>query len=198
MDPQREFFNQRAADWEKRLYPPKVRQRLEKLIQAFDVQSGSWVLDVGTGTGVLFPYLQAAVQSRGRILAFDISDNMVLEAAKKGRTGRALFFQADALHIPVHEDAMDHVICFAAFPHFSDMAAGLCEMTRVLKPDGRLTIAHLMSRQELAAHHARHNAVERDVLPKAGRMTDWFLAAGLKEPEITDIPGRYMATARKG
>jgi hypothetical protein len=54
-----------------------------------------------------------------------------------------------------------------------------------------------MNRQELAAHHASHAGVKKDGLPDAKQMADLFLAAGFQPPEITDIPGRFKAMARK-
>jgi hypothetical protein len=54
-----------------------------------------------------------------------------------------------------------------------------------------------MSCRELAVHHASHAGVKKDGLPDAKQMADLFLAAGFQPPEITDIPGRYTAMARK-
>ena len=192
-----EFFDQRAENWEQDHYPGPVRERLQDLIKTFGVTSGETILDVGTGPGILIPYLQPLTGISGRVFAFDLSFPMVGQARRKTRSKSDLVVQADALEIPFGTGVFHRVICFAAFPHFSDPAIALQEMARVLKPEGSLVIAHLMSRRDLAAHHASHSGVEKDVLPGAGQMTGLFLAAGFQEPEITDMPGKYTAMAQK-
>jgi len=64
-------------------------------------------------------------------------------------------------------------------------------------PGARLVIAHLMSREELARHHATHAAVARDALPNDDQMTTLFINAGITHPKITDVPGCYMAMGIK-
>jgi hypothetical protein len=70
-------------------------------------------------------------------------------------------------------------------------------MARVVKTRGALIVAHLMSRKELAAHDGSHATVGRDVLPPGPEMKTLFVAAGLSEPDIVDIPGQYMAKTVK-
>ncbi|WP_024333500.1 class I SAM-dependent methyltransferase [Desulfotignum balticum] len=192
-----DFFDQRAENWEQAHYPGPVRERLQKLIQTFGVTPGETILDVGTGPGILIPYLEPLAGISGRVFAFDLSFPMVGQARRKTRADNDLVVQANVLEIPFGTGIFHRVICFAAFPHFEDPAIALQEMGRVLKPGGYLVIAHLMSRRELAAHHASHTGVEKDLLPHARQMAGLFLAAGFQEPEIKDMPGRYTAVARK-
>jgi hypothetical protein len=66
-------------------------------------------------------------------------------------------------------------------------------MARVLRVGGTLVIAHLMSRHELAAHHASHSQVAGDVLPEDAKMAGFFQQAGLILHGIIDQPGCYLA-----
>ena len=191
------FFDSRAKDWEKNCYPPEVRVRLDALIPEFRVESGATVLDIGTGPGILLPYLKKRVGNGGRLCAFDISFEMVKEAVKKPMGYSDGVFQADVHFMPFRSGVFDHVICFAAFPHFSDPKTALAEMSRTAKHGGSVVIAHLLSREELAKHHGNHHAVKKDVLPDKEKMTDLFLEAGLEKPYITDVPGRYLAFGLK-
>ena len=170
---------------------------MQELIDALGVAPGERVLDVGTGPGVLIPYLRALVGSLGQVCAFDLSSEMVKIAFRKRHSSGDGILRADVHHIPVRSDAVDRVVCFAAFPHFSDPGQAVREMARVLRPRGTLIIAHLLSREELAAHHAGHASVARDVLPQDRKMATFFTEAGLSPPEITDVPGRYLAKASK-
>lgn len=194
---QREFFDSRAAAWEATCYPQEVRERLAALIPEFRLRPGACVLDVGTGPGVLIPYLRQAVGPTGRICSFDLSLPMVRQARCKPLLEQDLVLQADAHHMPFDADIFDNVVCFAAFPHFDDPALALFEMARVARPGARVVIAHLLSREELARHHGGHAAVADDILPDAERMQVLFRQAGLGDPRIEDRPGRYLATGGK-
>ncbi len=198
MGSQSNFFDRRASDWEKMNYPPHVRKRLEALVKEFEVRPGERVLDVGTGTGVLIPYLCGEVEASGQILAVDLSFQMLRQANRKPRRDTDIIVQADVHFLPFANETVDRVICFAAFPHFTDKAKALREMSRVLRHDGILIIAHLLSREELAKHHSAHPDVARDTLPDNHRMRSLFMNAGLFPLEIVNKPGKYLARGKKG
>ncbi len=197
MESKTAFFDLRAGQWEQHCYPDEKRNRLQDLIRAFEVVSGECVLDLGTGPGILIPYLRERVGKKGRLCALDLSFPMVQQAAKKPLARRDMVLQADAQGIPFKQDRFDRAICFAAFPHFPDPQLALQEMARVLKPGGTLIIAHLMSRAELDRHHQGHAAVAGDRLPDDRQMAAYFRQAGLSAPEIVNQPGRYLARGRK-
>jgi ubiquinone/menaquinone biosynthesis C-methylase UbiE len=192
-----DYFDQRAADWETNCYPAPVRERLQRLIRLFDIAPGDCLLDVGTGPGILMPYLRNRVGAAGQVCAFDLSFEMARRAHAKPREDRDAIVQADAHRIPFKANRFDRVICYAAFPHFTHPEIALKEMARVLKTGGTLIVAHLMSRGELAAHHASHSSVARDLLPDKTHMKVLFSAAKLSLLEIVDRPGRYLAKAVK-
>jgi ubiquinone/menaquinone biosynthesis C-methylase UbiE len=141
---QNTFFDTRARDWEENCYPAPVRKRLQDLIGEFGVLPGTRVLDIGTGPGVLIPYLRRLIGKEGRICAFDLSLEMVRQAVTKPLSRRDMVLQADVHHMPFRSEVFDQVICFAAFPHFSDPARALREMSRVVLPGGSVVIAHLL------------------------------------------------------
>lgn len=192
-----DFFDTRAEDWEQNCYPSSVRERLEAFIPKFQVAPGSCVLDIGTGPGILIPYLRSIVGRQGRVYAFDYSFQMAKQAVKKLSVTEGAVIQADVHDTPFKDNSFDQVICFAAFPHFNQPDAAIREMARVGKPGARVVIAHLMSREELSRHHAAHSEVARDALPNDAQMAMLFVNAGLTSPFITDAPGCYMATGKK-
>ena len=192
-----DFFDSRAANWEQTCYPPDVRARLEDLIDEFGVKPGENVLDIGTGPGVLVPYLRDRLGQNGRVCAFDFSMEMARQAIRKLKNKADAALRADVHHIPFKDETFDRAICFAAFPHFSDPQKALHEMARAVRPGGTVIVAHLLSREELAEHHARHSSVKRDVLPEGPQMRSLFFSAGLTISEIVDKLGRYLARASK-
>jgi ubiquinone/menaquinone biosynthesis C-methylase UbiE len=187
------FFDSRAESWEETCYPPAVRERLQALIARFKVRDGERVLDLGTGPGVLIPYLKRRLGENGGLCAVDISYRMVRLARQKRLSPKDLVLRADAHRLPFKTGTFHRTICFAAFPHFHDPAAALGEMSRVTVAGGAVLVAHLMSRRELTAHHAAHSPVAKDVLPDAPEMTQLFADAGLSLPDIMDAPGMYLA-----
>ena len=60
--------------------------RPAELVSRLEIQPGSTVVDLGTGTGALLKDLSAAVGSRGRIIAEDIHQDF-LDRAKKFAVG---------------------------------------------------------------------------------------------------------------
>ncbi len=192
MDPQRAFFDTRAEDWEECCYPAETRARLVAFLPHWEVQPGTRVLDVGTGPGVLLPYL---ANQGAEVIALDISHPMLQQAAHKRQALGIV--QADAQALPFAPASFHHVICFAAFPHFASPHQAAREFARVLRPGGTLIIAHLLSREELRAHHATHGAVAGDVLPEAEAMRTLLTGAGFRLLELIDQPGRYLARAQR-
>ncbi len=197
-DPRGAFFDERAATWEETCYPPETRVRLRRLVPHFGVLPGTAVLDLGTGTGVLAPYLREILTAEGLLVSLDVSFEMVRHAAMKDSYRKGGVLQASAMRLPVRDAAMDTVVCFAAFPHFEDKLQALKEMFRVLRPGGNVVVAHLLSRAELSRHHGGHSAVSDDKLPEDAAMRSLFRDAGFPEPAIVDAPGRYIAASAKG
>lgn len=193
----RAFFDTLAEGWEDRNYPDEIREGVKAFVAALNLDKGVRVLDVGCGTGVLIPYLREVIGPRGQIVALDPSEAMLKGAASKDR-GRAVPVWAAAESMPLIGESVDIVVCFAAFPHFSDRARAVREFFRVLRPGGKAVVAHLLNRDELKAHHGRHHAVAEDRLPDAQTMYQIFRDAGFARTRLDERPGWYFFSAEKG
>lgn len=195
-NPRSVFFAAHAAGWEDRNYPPEIRDRLPAMIRAFGLQPGARVLDVGCGTGVLFPYLREAVGREGQLIALDASAEMLKWAASK-ESGRAVVLMAPAEAVPLIDEYLDAIVCFSAFPHFSDKARVAREFYRILRPGGSAVVAHLSARDEINAHHDRYAAVAGDHMPCPGGMQAMFTAAGFARTHLDERVGWYLFRAEK-
>ena len=77
MTARRTYFNKLAETWDKTYCTDELLTFLEDFVPKFGLKLGERVLDVGTGTGILIPFLLKAVGSSGFITAVDFAENMV-------------------------------------------------------------------------------------------------------------------------
>lgn len=200
----KEFFNQRAAGWLDNHYKnpdtdrhDRYADRIRSIVSFLALDPNSRVLDAGCGSGVLVPYLLGRLSSRGRLIEMDFSDQMIKANRELHTDERISFICCDAAQMEFEAQSLDAVICFAAFPHFTDPEQVLKRMSKSLKPKGRLVIAHLMSSTQLAEHHHSHTPVSRDRLPEKETMFQWITGSGLDIETFKDEPGLYLLTAVK-
>ena len=92
------------------------------------------ILDVGTGTGRLGHAVRKASPT-SRIVAVDFTEPMLRIAA-----GLLPVAAADALTLPCADGQFDAVISGFVVRNLADVAAGLREQVRVLRPGGRLVV----------------------------------------------------------
>jgi demethylmenaquinone methyltransferase/2-methoxy-6-polyprenyl-1,4-benzoquinol methylase len=111
------------------------------------VAPGSRVLDVATGTGDLALELAGRVQPGGEVLGSDFSEGMLARAREKGRSapaGAALRFEwADAMQLPYEDASFDAATVGFGARNFDDLARGLAEMARVVRPGGRVVVLEI-------------------------------------------------------
>lgn len=195
-DARRAFFDAHAHGWEERGYPADVRGRLEVLVDCFGIVPGEKILDVGCGEGVLVPYLLDRLGPSGFVVELDNSLEMLKGAARKSaRQIQCVWAGVETL--PLVDADFDRVICFASFPHFANPVKALKQIHRVLKSAGTLVIAHLLSRDEIARHHAKSTVVLGDELPEEAAMRELMTQTGFCVRRLEDRPGRYLLIATK-
>jgi len=193
----REFFNKQAKCWGEH-YNRDVTSQIRDLVERFGLEEGKTVLDVGCGTGILLPYLSDKVKEKGSVFALDFSWNMILEAKKNRQKPYIHFLNASVEILPLKDQTIDYIICFATFAHVTDQKKSIYEMGRTLKTGGKLFIAHFLGKEELAEHHRLADGeVEHDTLPDDDKMREMMKNAGLKDIVITDQPNLYLVSAKK-
>jgi len=191
----RAYFNEKAVIWDQ-VMEHKPHEKLKEIFRNLEFEPGSTVLDVGTGTGVMLPLLKEIVGPSGRIIAFDLAEEMLSLAKMKNGEENIDYIQGDITAYPFKDNTFDVVICNSCFPHFLDQAASVSEMARILKPGGRAVICHLSSREELnTMHHSLGGVVGNDLLPDKNEMMFMFKQAGFSAINIDDLDDRYILTA---
>ncbi len=193
------FFNELAEKWDNRFETQKLENFLEELVPTFGLKEGQRILDVGTGTGILLPYLLHEVGSKGHIIALDYAKKMIKVCKSKYKHFSNIdFFVTKIEEIKFSSNSFDAVICFAVFPHLENKVRALNQINRILKKDGRLIIAHALSSEEIRAHHKDcSSVVAQDILPTKNKMNKLLKQTGFHRISITDLPGCYFCLSFK-
>ncbi len=197
MSERKAFFNHAAENWDREYRKPKLQAFLEQFVPSWGLLSGQSVLDVGTGTGILIPFLLKAVGSTGHITAIDYAQNMVdICKTKYAHLPNVSILVANSENLQFPDTSFDAVTCFGVFPHLDNKEVALKQFHRVLKSKGRLIIAHALSSAEVKSHHQNAPAVANDSLPAEPEMRKLLQQAGFTEIEIVDKKGSYLCSAR--
>ena len=113
------------------------------------VEPGNRALDVATGTGDLALALARRVAPGGAVVACDFSERMLELGREKSAAEKASvrFEAANALALPYPDDAFDAATVGFGARNFSDLARGLAEMARVVRPGGRVVVLEITTPQ---------------------------------------------------
>jgi demethylmenaquinone methyltransferase/2-methoxy-6-polyprenyl-1,4-benzoquinol methylase len=118
----------------------------ERAVVAAALVRGDAALDVCCGTGDLSLQLATHVDPGGYVVGCDFSEPMLdlarEKAAAVGASG-VRFEWADALELPYDSASFAAVTVGFGVRNLSDLDLGLREMTRVLRPGGRLVILEI-------------------------------------------------------
>ena len=144
-----EFFDYLAESWDADMV--KSDEIINRILDGAKMKAGQAVLDVASGTGVMFDYYL----SRGakRVVGVDISPKMCQIAAEKYRDNKKVeVISADVCEYPFNEK-FDLIVVYNAFPHFPDPEGLIKCLVSLLNEGGRLTIAHGESREKIDMRH---------------------------------------------
>ena len=98
----------------------------------------SRLLEVAAGTGVVTRALASALPESAAIVATDLNQAMLDQAASVGTKRAVEWRQADAMRLPFPDATFDAVVCQFGVMFFPDKARAFAEARRMLKPGGIL------------------------------------------------------------
>lgn len=140
---------------------------------------GGRVLDIATGTGDLAFELGHRVAPDGLVVGADFSENMLdiarakreaLRAATSAPAGVEIRFEpANALALPYEDGAFDAATVGFGARNFSDLARGLGEMARVVRPGGKVVVLEITTPTEGLTARALGVWFDR-LVPLVGRL----------------------------
>ncbi|WP_188195235.1 class I SAM-dependent methyltransferase [Nonomuraea sp. SYSU D8015] len=154
----------------------RLYERAVNDVATSDLPAGARVLDVGTGPGRV-PIALSRRRPDLDIEGLDLSRQMIAYAREAaGQDSTVRFTVGDVAALPHPDAGIDLVITTMSQHHWRDPEAGMRELSRVLREDGRLWVydfRFFLGRAERAARAAftRHTFHRARVSPLAGRLT---------------------------
>ena len=94
------------------------------------------LLEIAAGTGVVTRALARALPADAAIVATDLNQAMLDQAAATGTARPVQWQQADAMKLPFEDASFDVVVCQFGVMFFPDKAKAFAETRRVLKRGG--------------------------------------------------------------
>ena len=145
-----EFFDRCAPTWDAGMI--KSDTIIGRILDNAEVGADMDVLDVACGTGVMFDYyLQRNVAS---VTGIDIAPEMAKIAAEKFAGEPKVQVICGDVEEYAFNRKFDRIVVYNAFPHFPYPKRLIKTLAGLLKEDGRLTVAHGMSREAIDGHHS--------------------------------------------
>ncbi len=185
------YFDSVADRWDSRSMPDEDKIRF--LLSVSGVKEGDKVLDVGSGTGVLLPYLSWRVGSEGHVVAVDFSQGMLDKSLEKNSDLPNVSFRKADVETDLLPGHFDHIIMFNMFPHLRHPFTTIRRLAeRNLTLDGNLLIFHSMGRTELNDLHSHHfGGNEYYRLPMISQLAERIRSEGLKTSSPIDEEDCY-------
>ena len=193
------FFDSLAEHWDEMQDLPMLSERIKKFFAAIGMSKNEHVMDLGCGTGNVTRELLDWLGPNGRVTAVDISDQMIEIAKSKIQDPRLSWCCADVVQTGLSDASFDRVICYSAWPHFTDPIGTLKELSRMLKSHGEISILHFISRDAVnEIHiHVKDPAIHSHLLLPVDELAKLFAENGFEIIQKIDTDTEYLLQARK-
>ena len=190
------YFNKVADRWDNMiLHSPQKILYFTKLLY---LNKGDRVLDVGTGTGILIPYLLRSVRKEGYIDAIDISPKMIEIAKKRHIFPNVNFIVGDIETFEFGDSRYNCIACYSVFPHIDRWKETLKRLYDILIEGGRLGIFHSSSRDTINNIHKDNGFhLEKHLLPPAEELARVLQGIGFSIEHIIDNKDMYLVIGKR-
>jgi ubiquinone/menaquinone biosynthesis C-methylase UbiE len=173
---------------------PGLRRLRDWAHAALDLRPGETAVDIGSGTGSEVFSFADAVGASGEAIGVEPDPSLLASAQRRGGElgSSARFLTGDAYRLPLPDASVDAVLCERVFQHLTMPDRAAREITRVLRPGGRVVVVD--ADWGTAIVHPGDPAVTRAVIdtlvdgtttPYSGRqLSGWLTTAGMTVVDI--------------
>jgi SAM-dependent methyltransferase len=177
------------------------KQATLELVHLAGLQAGMEVLDVGGGLGG--PARLLAVEQACRVTVLDVTEEYCrvgsMLTARTGLLDRVSFQQGSALEMPFPDARFDAVWTLHSSMNIADKARLYAEISRVLRPAGRLALYEIMVGPVQPLHFPVPWAADQTISfllpPEAVRAL--LVETGFKEVAWVEMSARLAALSRE-
>ena len=164
-----------------------------------DLNEGDVVLDLGSGGGIDVLLSAKRVGPEGLAYGVDMTDEMLdlarRNAAEAGVTN-AHFLKGEIENIPLPTESVDVVISNCVVNLSTDKPAVLQEISRVLRPGGRLGISDVVAEDRLSPDERAERGSYVGCI--AGALSKAEYENGLREAGFSDVSVRFTHRVADG
>lgn len=172
-----QFNPERAAEFRD---PERIESlRLEELAQKLELEPDDQLLDLGTGSGAVLPFFSDVLEN-GVVLGSDVNDKMLDRArvyVEDQELPNVVLLRNDPDRLFNADETQDAVLILSSLHEFSDPAAMMDEVERVLRPGGVLGVVEWRPEETEEGPPVDHR-LDTDTIRQ------WFREAGLDDPEV--------------
>ncbi len=175
----KKYFETVADQWDtmrEGFFSENVRK---KAFDTASLQPGRLAADIGAGTGFI---TEGLIEKGLKVIAVDQSKAMLDKLKLKFPSCAQIECRVgEAEKLPVEDDSVDYVFANMFLHHVENPLQAITEMTRILKPGGKLVITDLDEHDFdflRTEHHDRWMGFKREDVKR------WFLEARLKKVSL--------------
>lgn len=163
------FSGSIPENYDKYLGPIYFEPYAIDMASRFDPSTVEMALEIGSGTGRVTRQLRRSLDANAKLIASDLSEDM-LNVARKELKGLDIEWQIiDAQSLPFEDNTFDLVVSCFAWMFVEDKAKAYSEVYRTLKPGGLFLLATWDSLESNGASEVFRKTVKKyfqDTLPK--------------------------------
>ena len=191
-----EYFDEMSAIWDNAILHDK--EQLNKFIALSNMKEGAKVLDVGSGTGVLVPYIRK-VNKDGEITQLDLSQRMLnMSRAKNFNDAHMRYIKAN-IEDYNDSDIYDVILLYNVLPYLRDKVLSVVNLYRNnLVEGGTMLISHTDGRCKINCMHLGGDKRISDAeLPDIISLINEYKNCGLSIADFYDEDKEYCIILKK-